>query len=130
MKEEVIKKQICLRCGHSWFPSKPQKPKHCPSCNSPLWDKPKWKASGPPRVLISYQDIQNRKAKFGTISFSDGSGTIESAFNSKPGMPCPADKTMIEGTKDDARKTMMEDAKAMKEAKEYYSKHRGKHGKK
>ena len=33
----------CLRCGHIWIPRKPKEPKVCPNCNSPYWNKPKWK---------------------------------------------------------------------------------------
>jgi len=29
----------CLRCNHKWIPRVPKKPKVCPSCNSPYWDK-------------------------------------------------------------------------------------------
>ena len=32
----------CTRCGHKWIP-RTRKPKYCPGCNSPYWDKPKWK---------------------------------------------------------------------------------------
>lgn len=32
----------CLRCGYEWIP-RTQKPKYCPACNSPYWNKPKWK---------------------------------------------------------------------------------------
>ena len=37
----------CKRCGHSWMPRKQNeqlkitKPKVCPKCNSPYWDKPR-----------------------------------------------------------------------------------------
>ena len=29
----------CNRCGHIWFPRSTNKPKWCPKCNSPYWDK-------------------------------------------------------------------------------------------
>ena len=29
----------CKRCGHTWHPHRPQKPKVCPKCTSPYWDK-------------------------------------------------------------------------------------------
>jgi len=32
----------CYRCHHSWKPINiNQKPKTCPKCNSPYWDKPR-----------------------------------------------------------------------------------------
>jgi hypothetical protein len=32
----------CTRCNHSWYPRNPNvKPKFCPKCNSPYWDKPR-----------------------------------------------------------------------------------------
>lgn len=32
---------VCLRCGHCWYPRKPEKPTVCPKCKSPYWDKEK-----------------------------------------------------------------------------------------
>jgi len=29
----------CLRCEHSWFPRKPEKPLRCGKCGSPYWDR-------------------------------------------------------------------------------------------
>jgi len=29
----------CKRCDHQWIPRSPNKPKVCPKCNSPYWDK-------------------------------------------------------------------------------------------
>lgn len=29
----------CKRCGHKWIPRGNSKPKRCPDCNSPYWDK-------------------------------------------------------------------------------------------
>jgi len=31
----------CLRCGHSWFPRRPERPTLCPSCGNAKWDQPK-----------------------------------------------------------------------------------------
>lgn len=36
----VIKKLQCQRCKAEWYPRTPDKPKHCPKCSSPYWDKP------------------------------------------------------------------------------------------
>ena len=36
---------ICLRCGNDWEPRK-ARPKKCPSCQNPNWDKPKKKRRG------------------------------------------------------------------------------------
>ena len=36
------------RCGHTWLPREPEKPRVCPKCKSPNWDRPKkwsWKSS-------------------------------------------------------------------------------------
>jgi len=41
LKLPVLK---CLRCGHEWFPRKPEKPLVCPGCNSPYWDRPRQRA--------------------------------------------------------------------------------------
>ena len=42
-----IQLQKCLRCGHQWYPRRLELPKHCPKCNSPYWNRPKVKNSGP-----------------------------------------------------------------------------------
>lgn len=36
-----MKQHTCKRCGHSWYPRGPTRPKNCPKCNSPYWDKEK-----------------------------------------------------------------------------------------
>jgi predicted Zn-ribbon and HTH transcriptional regulator len=41
----------CLRCGYEWIPRQRKKPKYCARCNSPYWNKPKWKQSGPRRKV-------------------------------------------------------------------------------
>jgi len=38
-----IPKLKCKRCKHAWFPRKEKKPRFCPKCNSPYWDKPRKK---------------------------------------------------------------------------------------
>jgi predicted Zn-ribbon and HTH transcriptional regulator len=39
--EITIQAYKCLRCGHTWVPRKKEKPRVCPKCKSPYWDKPK-----------------------------------------------------------------------------------------
>jgi predicted Zn-ribbon and HTH transcriptional regulator len=39
--ETAIQTYKCLRCGHVWVPRKKEKPRVCPKCKSPYWDKPK-----------------------------------------------------------------------------------------
>jgi hypothetical protein len=29
------------RCGHEWFPRRAEKPRVCPECKSPNWDRPR-----------------------------------------------------------------------------------------
>lgn len=43
MTKTKISGYRCLRCGHEWLPRKASKPKWCPKCNSPYWDKPRTK---------------------------------------------------------------------------------------
>jgi len=31
----------CLRCGHKWYPKKPEVPRCCGKCKSPYWNKPR-----------------------------------------------------------------------------------------
>ena len=47
----------CLRCGHEWIPNRPIEPKVCPKCNSPYWNKVKWKQSGPQRKSQSGTEL-------------------------------------------------------------------------
>lgn len=36
----------CQRCGHEWVPrDKTQKPKVCPKCKNPYWDRPRKNAA-------------------------------------------------------------------------------------
>jgi len=35
----------CLRCGHRWYPKKPEQPKCCGFCKSPYWNVPSKDAS-------------------------------------------------------------------------------------
>jgi acyl-CoA synthetase (NDP forming) len=56
----------CLRCGHMWMPRLSREPKVCPQCNSPYWNKTKWKGikkksetSDVPQINNSEQDVQS-----------------------------------------------------------------------
>jgi predicted Zn-ribbon and HTH transcriptional regulator len=42
-QEIILPKFKCKRCGHEWIPRNMKKPKQCPNCHSPYWDKEKWK---------------------------------------------------------------------------------------
>lgn len=36
------------RCGHEWLPRDAEKPRVCPKCKSPNWDRPKlWEGKRP-----------------------------------------------------------------------------------
>ena len=34
-----LQRQICQRCGKTWWPRRPTKPARCPGCKSPYWDR-------------------------------------------------------------------------------------------
>jgi hypothetical protein len=36
------------RCGHEWLPRGDEKPRVCPNCKSPNWDRPKKAGRGRP----------------------------------------------------------------------------------
>lgn len=38
-KPEKIEQLTCKRCGHTWYPKLPTKPKSCARCKSYDWDK-------------------------------------------------------------------------------------------
>jgi hypothetical protein len=39
----MVKVYECKRCKHEWAGRLPRPPRVCPRCNSPYWDKEKWK---------------------------------------------------------------------------------------
>ena len=39
MEEIKIIHFQCTRCKHTWIPRDTKKPKVCPNCNSPYWNK-------------------------------------------------------------------------------------------
>jgi hypothetical protein len=38
---EIIRLHQCKRCGKTWFPRSPGKPKICPTCKTPYWNMPR-----------------------------------------------------------------------------------------
>jgi ribosomal protein L37E len=41
MGELTVKAYKCERCEHVWVPTSDVKPRVCPKCKSPYWDKPR-----------------------------------------------------------------------------------------
>ena len=41
MDKPTLTELECKRCGHIWYPRRPQYPKVCPRCKSPWWDTPR-----------------------------------------------------------------------------------------
>lgn len=41
MREVMLPKYECLRCGHVWHPRLPRKPSRCGRCKNPYWDRPR-----------------------------------------------------------------------------------------
>ena len=37
----VLTERTCLRCGKVWWPRGLSKPKRCPRCKTPYWDRPR-----------------------------------------------------------------------------------------
>lgn len=44
MGEITLKGYLCERCGHVWVPRDSEKPRVCPKCKSPYWDRPRQNA--------------------------------------------------------------------------------------
>lgn len=42
-EKDVILKLQCKRCTHEWFPKRTTKPKVCPKCKSPYWNRERTK---------------------------------------------------------------------------------------
>ena len=40
----------CERCDHAWIPPNPAKPKVCPKCKTPYWDRPRRDGQKSPRL--------------------------------------------------------------------------------
>lgn len=45
-KKITLPAYACLRCAHHWIPRITTKPKRCPNCKSPYWNKPLQKKKG------------------------------------------------------------------------------------
>lgn len=44
LKKITVWGYVCERCGHEWVPKsidEDRKPRTCPHCKSPYWDKPR-----------------------------------------------------------------------------------------
>jgi predicted Zn-ribbon and HTH transcriptional regulator len=42
-----MKTHTCKRCGHSWYPRRPELPVKCPKCQNPYWNKERIKKENP-----------------------------------------------------------------------------------
>ncbi len=42
----MMKRYKCTRCLHSWYPRTENKPKVCPKCKSPYWDRERVNKTG------------------------------------------------------------------------------------
>jgi len=40
-ESSVLAQRTCLRCGKVWWPRSQSKPKRCPRCKNPYWDRPR-----------------------------------------------------------------------------------------
>jgi predicted Zn-ribbon and HTH transcriptional regulator len=38
---EIVVWSCRCRCGHEWVSREPERPRVCPKCKSPNWDRPK-----------------------------------------------------------------------------------------
>jgi len=43
----VLAQRTCLRCGKAWWPRSQRKPKRCPRCKNPYWDRPRQEKEPP-----------------------------------------------------------------------------------
>lgn len=43
----VLAQRTCLRCGKAWWPRSQRKPKRCPRCKNPYWDRPRQEKHSP-----------------------------------------------------------------------------------
>lgn len=54
----------CQRCGHEWVPrDKTQKPRVCPKCKNPYWDRPRKDAK---KRGANGEDDQRAKGRTGS----------------------------------------------------------------
>ena len=40
-ESQMLAQRTCSRCGRNWWPGILTKPKRCPRCKSPYWDRPR-----------------------------------------------------------------------------------------
>lgn len=38
VEKKTIRKEICLKCLHEWYPRNVGRPYECPNCKSARWD--------------------------------------------------------------------------------------------
>ena len=55
-----MKRCICLRCGHKWWPRKPGRPALCPwpRCHSTRWDEPRPTVQAGPQADRPVEELQ------------------------------------------------------------------------
>lgn len=52
LEVEIVRKGWrCLRCKHEWVPVLKEKPRRCPNCTDPNWDRPRGYASAKANAL-------------------------------------------------------------------------------
>ena len=64
MPKKYLDQAYCQRCGQSWHPRLPGKPRRCPKCGSACWDVPKpqpAKASEKCEAGTDPQEVQHER---------------------------------------------------------------------
>ncbi|MBI2860630.1 MAG: hypothetical protein HYX91_03885 [Chloroflexi bacterium] len=85
MNQDIaLPKLTCTRCKHVWIPRIPRKPKQCPKCRSPYWNKPKWK--GIKKEDVTYQVNKDLfSSGIGKAAFIDQHGFKRREIRGKQG---------------------------------------------
>lgn len=53
----------CLRCGKVWVPRKVERPRQCPKCKSPYWDRERKKESPPLKPLEEKRETKTESCE-------------------------------------------------------------------
>jgi len=91
MMLDIVDERSCKRCGHVWFPRKPEPPVQCPDCHSPYWDIPR----GTTRIArsavksipkgVDRVDLYLNQTHVGSISVPEVEMCPVSAFDGETG---------------------------------------------
>jgi len=53
-----MRKLVCSRCGHEWYPRSPRVPRVCARCKSPYWNRPRVRPAKVEREAVAGENVE------------------------------------------------------------------------